>query len=495
MPPAAGRRTLSALGAVLEREALPLLLVAFYGVLLAALARYELVGDSWLTLVSGREVAQHGIPQHDHLTVLSHGARWIDQQWLAQLVFYELWRGGGLRLVVLLHFALLVGAFALALAAARRRGASAATVFWIGLACIFLAPWAWQVRAQSFAYPLYVGTLWLLAADSRSPSRRVLAVLPLLALWANLHGSVVLGAALAVLRGATIAWERARHNPSPAWRTRASLLLASPLVVLASPYHLHLLGYYRHMLGSSVLSRFVQEWGPTTLQKAWLFYPLAFAALWLLGRSGGALTAFERLALLASVGAGFVALRHVVWFELTAVVLVPALVAAALGPRPEVRQLPGTRGLAALAPIALAATAVALLVPSDASYERKFPLDALGTVTRLTQAPRSKVLASDTLADWLLWREPSLRGRIAYDVRFEILTVPQLDSLLAYHRRSGTAWQGPTRDYDVLVYDRRVDAPLAASIERDAGTRIAFADRRVVVLARRGSRRTAATRR
>ncbi|HEX6490228.1 MAG TPA: hypothetical protein VF002_02500, partial [Gaiellaceae bacterium] len=311
----------------LGREALPLALLAFYAALLAALAPYELVGDSWLTLASGREVAQHGLPQHDQLMALSHGARWVDQQWLAQLVFYELTRLGGIQAAACLHVFLLVSAFALAVAAARRRGCSGAVIFGAGLVCLFLAPWAWQLRAQSFAFPLFVGTLWLLCADSRSPSRRVLLVVPLLALWANLHGSVVLGAALALLAGLTIVYGRLRTGAAlAAWKLRAGVLLLAPLAALCSPYGLALPGYYHHMLGSPLLRRFVQEWGPTTLAKAWLFYPLVLLVAWLLRRNGAALSGFERAALLATSLLGFLALRHVVWFELTTLMLLPLLV-------------------------------------------------------------------------------------------------------------------------------------------------------------------------
>lgn len=463
------------------------MLLAFYGVLLVALAPLELVQDSWLTLVGGREVAAHGIPQHETLTVLAHGVRWVDQQWLAQLVFYELVHVGGLRLAVLLHVLLLVGGFGLALAAARRLGASATAVFWVGLACVFLAPWGWQLRAQSFAYPLFAATLWLLSADSRAPSRRVFFVLPLLVLWANLHGSVVLGAALVAVRAVTILWDRCRGSVSPHWKLRAALLAAAPLAALVSPYGLQLVGYYHHMLGSSLLAQFVQEWGPTTPQKAWLFYAVALGSLWLLGRAGAALTIFERLALLASIAAALVAIRHVVWFELTAAMLLPALVGGWRKSTSRGARKPGpvTRWTGRVSAAALVVTAVALLAPPVSWFEEHLPHSASAAIGRVTADRHTKVFASETLSDWLLWTEPSLRGRVAYDVRFEILSRRQLERLVSYHRRSGAAWRAPTYGYDVLVFDLRKDSKPAASFRRDAHFRIAYADRRVLVLARR----------
>ena len=49
---------------------------------------------------------------------------------------------------------------------------------------------------------------YLLAADSRKPSPRVYWCLPILVLWANLHGTASLGAMLVALRGVTLVWER-----------------------------------------------------------------------------------------------------------------------------------------------------------------------------------------------------------------------------------------------------------------------------------------------
>src|SRR5438445_13800262 len=52
--------------------------------------------DSWMTIVWGREIAAHGIPYHYALTVMTHGKTWVDQQWLAQLMFWEIFRAGGI---------------------------------------------------------------------------------------------------------------------------------------------------------------------------------------------------------------------------------------------------------------------------------------------------------------------------------------------------------------------------------------------------------------
>src|SRR5438094_631784 len=87
----------------------------------------------------------------------------------------------------------------------RRLGGSARSVTWLALLTLVVIAWSsWTVRVQSLVFVLFAALLWVLAADSRRPSRRVFLALPLLVLWANLHGTAFLGAALIVLRCASM---------------------------------------------------------------------------------------------------------------------------------------------------------------------------------------------------------------------------------------------------------------------------------------------------
>src|SRR5438552_2360514 len=185
----------------IEPHALLVPVVAVYAIGLLLNLPNGVASDTWLALVSGREVAQHGLPAHDVLILWSHGRGWIDQQWGAQLAFYWLYRLGSFKFMLFAFAALNVITFVLVLAVARWRGGSQRSVLWLSLPCIFLLGWtSWVVRPQTFAYLLFVGLLWLLIADSRNPSRRVFLVLPLLVLWENLHGTAVLATLLVGLR-------------------------------------------------------------------------------------------------------------------------------------------------------------------------------------------------------------------------------------------------------------------------------------------------------
>ena len=70
---------------------------------------------------------------------------------------------------------------------------------WLALPSIFLLIWgSWNARAQSLALVLFVSLVWLLVADARRQSRRVFLSLPLLVIWANVHGTAITGASLVV---------------------------------------------------------------------------------------------------------------------------------------------------------------------------------------------------------------------------------------------------------------------------------------------------------
>src|SRR6266480_4761613 len=202
---------LGALSARLEHEAFLIVLFAIYLVGVTRFMPGEIASDTWMTLLYGREVAHHGLPHHDALTIWAHGRTWVDQQWLGQLIYYGVYAIGGIRAMLALNALGLAAGTGVAIVAARRLGGSARSVTWLVLLSFVVIAWStWVARVQSIVFVLFAGMLWLLAADSRRPSRRVFWALPMLVLWANVHGTAFLGAGLIALRGAAMLLERDR---------------------------------------------------------------------------------------------------------------------------------------------------------------------------------------------------------------------------------------------------------------------------------------------
>jgi hypothetical protein len=474
----------SRLAASLEREVLVFGVLAFCALGVAALLPAMLVQDSWLTLVSGREIAEHGLPVVDRLTLWTQGVPWVDQQWLGQLGFFELLRVGGWRLLMLVHAAVLVTTYAVGLVAARRRGASPLSASLVAVVVLVASPWLLQVRTQSLAAPLFVLLLWLLVEDGRRPSGRVFLAIPLLVVWANVHGTVVLGAGLLVLRASLLVIEGVRRADTRSLLSRGLLLLvAAPVCTLASPYGFELLGYYRRMLASPLLREFVVEWRPTAPSGLTaVFYVLAFAAVGLLARQHRRLNGFEKLTLLLTLVGGLSAIRSVSWFTLTALVLVPVLLEGELSAWRSVLR-PGLRRVAS--GLALAVTAAALASGAtrpDAWFTHLWPSGAARAVAAAAaQDPSAQILADDRYADWLLWEEPGLRGRVAYDVRFELFTRAQFEQLVDYQGRRPDGLR-LARSYRLRVLDLTDSKALQRGLDRP-GARLVFRDDQLAVAA------------
>jgi hypothetical protein len=478
-----GRRGLATrLSVGLEENGLPVVAVTAFAVALITHIRTTLDTDGWMGLLLGRVVAQHGLPSHDTLTIWAHGRTWVDQQWLAQRALYGLYQVGGLKLVLLVHIALVVLAVAAAATLARRLGGSPRSVTWIALP-VFPALWpeAAVMRPQTFAYPLFVAVLWLLLEELRRPSRRVYLVLPLLVLWANLHGSVVVGAALvsafALCEIAGSVWNRPRSL-----QPRALVLLAAPwLCVLTSPYATSLPPYY-HVIFSSKFGTYVTEWGPTTLrlQQAPVFV-LVFAGFWLLGRAGDRASTFEKLAFVGLTFLAFDAVRNCVWLALLSLVVLPRLLDALRAPVVEPGRLIRLLALTMFAGVAVATIAVAFKPPSWIT--QNYPPAAADTAAKAAGA-HGRIFANESYADWLVFGHPQLAGRIAYDGRFELLSSHQLRSVAAFRSAVGD-WRSTARDYRVLVLNNVDDAKPIAALLKARAARILARQGPVVVLRQR----------
>ena len=243
-------------------------------------------------------------------------------------------------------------------------------------------------------------------------------MLPLLVIWANLHGSVVLGAGLAVLLG-IVELVRTRRL---AWIPLA-LVALSPAAVLASPYGTKLVAYYDLMLVDAPFAPILREWqwsSPSATTALFWLLALVAVALLAMRRCRSRLTFYE-LAVLAVTFVGAVqAVRGVIWFALAAAAILPVALDGVLTKADVAApRLNRIISLAALAGLAVAAARVprppAPRGTSPSGRSRRS--QAVRTATR---DPNVRLWATDGTADWLLWRIPDLRGRLAYDVRFEL---------------------------------------------------------------------------
>ena len=142
---------------------------------------------------AGDEILPTGaLPAVDTWTFTVAGTPWVDQQWLAQVVLAAGHAIGGWELLAVLRAALVVAASGLMVATALERGAAPRTAAILALAGFAIAAPAMALRPQLFGIVLFALLIWLVAIRERRP--RAIWVAPvLIVLWANLHGSFVLG--------------------------------------------------------------------------------------------------------------------------------------------------------------------------------------------------------------------------------------------------------------------------------------------------------------
>jgi hypothetical protein len=439
----------------LEAEALFVAVVAVTAVLCLAGAGAHLLQDGYLALVDGRIVALHGIPHRSYLTGMAYGVKWVDQQWLAQLLFYELYKFGGYALLVIVDVAVISLAVGLSIAAAHDLGGSERQVIRaLAPGAIFYILFAVTVRSQVFAYPLFVATLWLFAAEVRQPmGRRVFLVFPMLIVWANLHGSVTIGVGIAMIYGLTLLVPGGRQHLVRG----IVLIIGPPLCLLVTPYGFSIIHYYHATLFNPEFSKLVTEWKPVFSVPVIAVLYLLFVA-WagrLLYRSGKRTPLFDWLVLILLAIGGVVAVRNIVWFGLATIVLLPAAIAQ-LGkhgePMPKRRKLNLSIAYTMLALVAI--SVIATFAHPDSWFQSTYDKQGLASVENIVaKNPSAKIFADVRFADWLLWKAPNLAGHVAYDTSFELLPTNDLQAFTSFYNGRVDGYGRVLTPYSVLVLD------------------------------------------
>jgi hypothetical protein len=196
---------------------------------------------------------------------------------------------------------------------------------------------------------------------------------------------------------------------------------------------------------------------------------LAGAALLLLRRCRSRLTVYELLVLAVTFVGAVQAVRGVIWFALACAAILPVALDGLLT-RADV-DAPRVNRVISLAALAGLAVALLAFVARPSSwYVSEWPEAQVAAVRQETRDPSARLYATDGTADWLLWQIPDLRGRIAYDVRFELYDEQALDEIIRYGTLA-QGWQSLVDGYRVVVVD-------------EPGTTVAYLDDDIAVVRR-----------
>jgi len=460
-------------------------------------SRY-LFADSFYDLYAGRYILHHGIPHWNVVTVVAHGAPWIDQQWLAHVLYYGAWAAGGYPALAVLSALLVTSGFAVLALLMVSRGVPPARMFvWVAAAIIvYLGNIV--IRAQSFAYPLFALTLWLIVADSRAPRlrARTALVVPVLVIWANTHGSVLVGAGLVALYAgyrAVAALLRGGGRPVLAYLALGAAAAAS---VLCTPYGTGVIGYYERVSSvTPALSRYVVEWQrPSPLYLVSMgFFALAAATVvalavaWRRGRRPDPLLAAIALALFILA---LTAIRNQTSFGFAGSLLAADTLARSSAGREPALSRAFSRATAALL-AAAALVSVGLIAAAPGSkFESQVPVRAIGAAAALAAGhPGALVLGDEWSSPPLLWLHPAMFGRVGFDARLEQYSVAQLDAYARFLSARVRAWPRLMSGYDIVIVSRQHHQGLASALARLPGWRVTYSGGDGLVLERSPARR------
>jgi hypothetical protein len=457
--------------------------------------------DLWWHLRSGRWMVEHeAILRADPFSHTRASAIRQPSDWIAQLVFYATWATGGLTAVALLTAGLATAGTALILAACKGPALLRAAVVTLAAATSTVF---WTARPQMFTFVLTAVVVLVLTRLRRhrgAGARRVWVLVPMFAVWSNLHLGWFYG--LGVLWG-TVAGEllqRVRRRPSdqaatpdalplPAWRSLMGVAALSSLAVMVNPVGPRVYGLILTQV--ELGRRFIQEnqppspRNPITLP---FFLMLALTVLVLVVRRRR-VSVTDALLVGGTALASLNAVRTVSLFATVAAPVLSHHAAALLDARRQARSSERVASsVSSGSPVANAAivtvvvavavvTSAVRLAPDRvrAELRRKYPVAAVEWIRRAR--PPGPMFNTFDWGGYLIWTLPEYP--VSIDGRADLYAdhLPQYSRLLR-----GTGWEAEFALQGVRLALLNTNGPLTRAVETHPDWQMVYQDRLATVL-------------
>ena len=253
----------------MSRRWVPGLVDAVFLLVLASVligGRFRLLNDPgtlWHDRLGRDILASGSVPRVDALSFTRAGVPWVDQSWLFDVGLAWLVARAGWSAVVLL-FALVTAAVYASLARGLSRdGRAPMIVVLVAILSAGIGAIHFLVRPHMVTLAFVLITLQVCQRQHERGGRSVFSLVPLTALWANLHGGFLAGPLIifSAALGHAISgpWDRERRQATGAFVASGVLCLAAAVV---NPYGF---GLYRHvaqLLVTSGVTEMIQEYQP-----------------------------------------------------------------------------------------------------------------------------------------------------------------------------------------------------------------------------------------
>jgi hypothetical protein len=215
----------------------------------------------WQTAIGQWIIDHRAVPTVDVYSFTRPGAPWISSSWLAQVLFAASYAAIGWAGPVILAASGTAASFALLVHALCRRFTATHAVI-VAMAAAVLSAHHFLVRPHVLAMPVMVA--WVIGLVNASDERRAPSfwLLPLIALWANLHGGFVLGLALIAPFALDAVWNAGASQRFPLTLRWAAFALCALIASWITPYGWNSLLAARQILDLGGALALIPEWQP-----------------------------------------------------------------------------------------------------------------------------------------------------------------------------------------------------------------------------------------
>lgn len=477
--------------------------------------------DFWWHMAMGREIIHTSeIPTTDSFSYTRASEPFFNQGWLAQVLMYGIYQLGGVPLILVVQAIVLALAYGMLLWLCIHR--SSAVRLSVGLLLLLTLPLSfnnWNVRPQSYCFPIFAAFLIILTTWRLGHPTPRLWLLPLLMiLWVNLHGSFVLGGILIALTfvGVGIQQLLARRHPPPgdsAGETAASLATPVPqpalrsllfwgaltaAAMLINPRGLEVLAYVRGLLGTSAIANLVVEWAPPTTRDAIgrIFFLFLLFGIAILAYARRRPDPVDMLLSGAFLWLALGATRHIVWFGMVSTPLLIAQAATWLTPRPGTPPQREFTGVPALNATLMGLLGLLLVLglpwikphlglPPDLGplLAADTPVQAVAYLQSQPERP-SRLFHMMGAGSYLIWAAPE--QPVFIDTRIELYPYQQWLDYINLNAGNDAPRLLTQYQIDALLLDNEQQAALLALVRADPTWVVQYEDERNTYLVRRG---------
>ena len=449
--------------------------------------------DLWMHILTGNAILRTGhIPRFDTYSYSAAGMPWHNHEWLAQValaVAYAHLGVFGLKLLKLMCASVTILALAIGISATR--ASSRIQRLTLIFAAVAIAP-QMQFRPQLFTFMMLSIVMASIAIEVYRGGGSLWPLIPIFALWANLHGGFTIGLAAMTVAAAVLFIQGLRDPGRMRSARRLGLVtLGCAGATIFNPLGLGLWTAVAHSVSDPLIRNIVNDWVPLpeTMLTMWresrpdllqyvvpilLFAGFIAAVAIAPGVGDAALIAVAAI----FIGSAFYATRNVAPAVIALAIPLARHATAALEPTPAASHVP-PRSL-----LAISALLIALLGGTFSTRLKTWepmPADAVAFMDR--RGLHGNILNQYEWGDYLAWHVGN-DSRVFIDPRCE-LVYP--DRLIRQYAIFFYGMEGADTVLDAFPHDFVLIGPHTRGYEvarKDQHWRLIYSDPTAALFAR-----------